>query len=275
MPLCLSYKVDMITILEITVRLWRPNYHACSFGFSRPLCLSLTWTALHFSACSLSLSLCLTRLSVSIPVEPGSPRCDTMPSGAKLIAVTSQDHSHTVLAIHFLDMGMPAPFRKVERNIFRLAEFCNLLKFLSFICTPSFVFLLFPLTWAETSRVKWLYQLKSLILLSLPFKGSLFCTHRTTVTIQVACVQDFGGSKSIVGFPRRMHSCSSLEQPPDHTRRLTQNSGGAGEKRTSLPVIKYLLFAQLFLCLCVGSVKIWDIRKQTNERLTICWLLEV
>lgn len=30
-----------------------------------------------------------------------------------------------------------------------------------------------------------------------------------------------GGSKSIVGFSMCSHSCSSLKQPPDHTRRLT------------------------------------------------------
>lgn len=40
MSLRLGYKVDVITILEITVRLWRPNYHACSLSL-----LSLTWSS--------------------------------------------------------------------------------------------------------------------------------------------------------------------------------------------------------------------------------------
>lgn len=134
-----------------------------------------------------------------------------------------------------------------------------------------FSFSTFPLTWTWPSPLKWLRnlcQLKSLISLCLSFKGSLFCAHGTTGTIQVACVQDFGGSKSIVGFPLRSHSCSSFEQPPDHTRRLTQNSRGAEERRRSLPVIKYWLFVQSLLCLRVG--RLW--RSETSgSRLMEAW----
>lgn len=39
MSLCLSYRVDVITILEITVRLWRPNYQARSLSLSLPVSL--------------------------------------------------------------------------------------------------------------------------------------------------------------------------------------------------------------------------------------------
>lgn len=125
-------------------------------------------------------------------------------------------------------------------------------------CSPCFLFFLS----LNVSRVplKWLWnlwQLKSLILLCLFFKGRLFCTHRTTGTTQVACVQDFGGSKSIVGFTLCSHSCSSLELPPDHTRRITWNSRGSVERRRSLPVIKYLLFARSFLCFSERHQETW------------------
>lgn len=40
MSLSLSYKVDVITILEITVRLWGTKYQACSLSLSVSLCLT-------------------------------------------------------------------------------------------------------------------------------------------------------------------------------------------------------------------------------------------
>lgn len=40
----------------------------------------------------------------------------------------------------------------------------------------------------------------------------------------MACVQGFGGSKSIVGSPLRSHSLQLSEQPPDHTRRREKDT---------------------------------------------------
>lgn len=69
----------------------------------------------------------------------------------------------------------------------------------------------------------------------------------------MACVQDFGGSKSIVGFPLHSHSCSSLEQPPDHTRRLTHNIQEAEEFASyQILTVCTIIFACVFLCLRVG-----------------------
>lgn len=86
------------------------------------------------------------------------------------------------------------------------------------------------------------------------------------------CVQGFGGSKSIVGFPLHSHSCSSLEQPPDHTRRITQNSQGETEEVASYQIFTVCTVILVFACW--QCVKIRDIRKQINERLTMFWLSE-
>ena len=141
--------------------------------------------------------------------------------------------------------------------------------FFFFSAVHLFFFSISPLTRAWPSLVKWLCQLKSFILLCLFFKGSLFCTHWTTVAIQVACVQDFGGSKRIVGFPLHSHSCSSLDHTGRQCRRVEKprRTGGVCQ-------LSNIYCLQSYSCVFVlATLKIRGIRKKINERLTVFLLL--
>lgn len=169
-----------------------------------------------------------------------------------------------------------AQSEKWKKVIVLLAE-CLVTFFLP-QCSLSSFFLYYShslRSWPSPSKwLRNLCQLKSLISLCLIFKGRLFCTHRATGTTRVACVQDFGGSKSIVGFPLCSHSCSSLEQPPDHTRRLTfvqSWSRGQTEGVRQLSNI-YCLHTHSRVCTLAGCEDSRHRGKQINERLTIVWL---
>ena len=71
-------------------------------------------------------------------VGPGSPCCDRMPSGAKLITVTPQDHSHTLLASHSDGVASPAQTEKWKEYTVPLAEVCRSFFGLHAVHLPSF-----------------------------------------------------------------------------------------------------------------------------------------
>lgn len=111
-----------------------------------------------------ALSLCPPRLC-ECSRWARLPSCDVMPSGARLITVTSPDQSHTVWAISSLDMGLSLlPSQKKVKNRNCSPDWMSELAQVFLSPTQStFSVSVFPVTRAWPNPLKWLYQLKSFI----------------------------------------------------------------------------------------------------------------
>lgn len=129
MSLCLGYKVDVITILEITVRLQRPNYRACP----RPhLFLSLSgmfWRPLLSPHTPPPLSLCL---SLRLPCS----------GGARFILLwyhahwSQTNHSHFPGSFPGSDEGLSLILSRDRRK--KCTEVCLHFFFFTLCIWPSF-----------------------------------------------------------------------------------------------------------------------------------------
>lgn len=193
------------------------------------------------SSIPLSLPPCLSHcvfLSSSAPAEPGSPCCDIMASGAQLITVTSLDHSHTLQAIPSVGLSPLLSQKRVWGG-----------ELISFFPSMQFIF-------------------SSCALLSLlPYvKGNLLCTHTTTLNYTSGlCTRFWWLQKHCWLSPALAFLQLSWTASWPHKKAKAEEPR---RSRRCLPVIKYLLFAQLFLCLRVGSM--W--RSETSgSRLMKLW----
>lgn len=315
MSLGLSYKVDVITVLKITVRLRGTNCHACSFMFppSPSFCVS------HDELLDAQL---FPSQRIFVLARPGSLHCESTPSGAKRITAISQDHCQPLTQTgalflqFFLFLCSPCTgsletfttgshagvqillkcSRSVETKLRRV--------WIRFETSTTILWYLIKYNMFEKSFER--VQNVSNTAASLPVTQETPAqTLLDILETLVNAVHQLAANSVGEVLPLLCLLCTSsslcpLSSPRNYTLHsfwwlwkhcwlfyslafllLSQTASWPHKKpdhkRRSLPVIKYLPFAWLFLCLWVASAgaRIWNFRKLINDAPTGLWLSEV